>query len=210
MIDELIKLSDELDQLRLYSAADSVDNIIKKSIMGPTPQRVQELKQQSGTNQMHALLDLLGLVPGIGEGADLANAALYLAEGITPYNLLMAGLSVTSMVPTLGDTIKIVKYGTKIAPEFAVKIANTLLKNQGAIKAAFDRIKNVNAAKNITSSIRGGNLLVKYSDQMWAAVKDWFHKILNAEAKKQIQPEKTKPVQPEQLEEQVFSQLPKF
>lgn len=44
------------------------------------------------------MLDVVGLVPGVGEVADLANAAWYAAEG----DYLMAGLSAAAAVPFLG------------------------------------------------------------------------------------------------------------
>ncbi len=49
----------------------------------------------------HGALDVLGLVPVIGEGADLANAAWLAAEG----DYLGAGLSIIAMVPIVGDAI---------------------------------------------------------------------------------------------------------
>jgi hypothetical protein len=49
----------------------------------------------------HGALDIAGLVPIIGEGADLANAAWLAAEG----DYLGAGLSIISMVPIVGDAI---------------------------------------------------------------------------------------------------------
>lgn len=49
----------------------------------------------------HGVLDAAGLVPLIGEGADLANAAWLAAEG----DYLGAGLSIVSMVPIVGDAI---------------------------------------------------------------------------------------------------------
>lgn len=49
----------------------------------------------------HGALDIAGLVPIIGEGADLANAAWLAAEE----DYLGAGLSIISMVPIVGDAI---------------------------------------------------------------------------------------------------------
>lgn len=49
----------------------------------------------------HGALDLAGLVPVLGEPADLANAAWSAAEG----NYLEAGLSLVSMIPIVGDAI---------------------------------------------------------------------------------------------------------
>lgn len=209
MINKLTKLSDELDMLGLYSTANSVDNIIKKALMGPDPKKIEQMKQRTSLKQIHALLDLLGLIPVLGEGADLSNAALYLSQGITNYNLLMAGLSITSMVPTMGDVAKAVKYGSKLAPDMAANIASLILRNQGKIKAAFDRLKDANSAQYIVSYIKNGNLLTKYADQMWNAIKGWFHKILDDQAKQKIQEQvNTEPAPTDNLEGWAISQLP--
>ena len=68
----------------------------------------------------HGALDVGGLVPGFGEGADLANAAWYAAEG----NYLDAGLSIISMVPIVGD---IIGKGGKLAKKAGGKLAGPAL-----------------------------------------------------------------------------------
>jgi uncharacterized protein len=64
----------------------------------------------------HGILDIGGVFPVLGEGADLANAAWYAAEG----NYLDAGLSIVSMVPIVGD---IVGKGGKLAKKAGGKLA---------------------------------------------------------------------------------------
>jgi hypothetical protein len=64
----------------------------------------------------HGALDVAGLVPVLGEGADVVNAAWYAGEG----KYLDAGLSIISMVPIVGDAIgkggRLVKAGaTKLS-----------------------------------------------------------------------------------------------
>lgn len=59
------------------------------------------LNELSASGVGHFLLDIGGLIPGIGETADLANAALYAKEG----EYLMAALSAISMIPGVGDVI---------------------------------------------------------------------------------------------------------
>jgi hypothetical protein len=59
----------------------------------------------------HAGLDVAGLVPGLGEGADLANAIWYAKNG----EYLSSALSVISMVPEVGDLIG---KGTKYLSKF--------------------------------------------------------------------------------------------
>jgi len=90
-------------------------------------------------NIRHWALDLAGLVPGIGEFADLYNAILYIRKG----EWLMAGFSLISMLPGLGDVIG---KGGKIA---------TLLARAGA------------NPQKIARAIRGTRkLLLKHSDKI--------------------------------------------
>lgn len=63
----------------------------------------------------HTALDVLGLVPVLGEPADLANAAWHAAEG----NYLDAGLSLISVIPVVGDVIG---KGGKLAKAFGGKL----------------------------------------------------------------------------------------
>ena len=52
-------------------------------------------------NLIHSVLDVLGMIPGIGEIFDLANAAMYLVEG----NYKMAGLSLLGALPLIGNMV---------------------------------------------------------------------------------------------------------
>lgn len=69
----------------------------------------------------HGALDVAGLVPFFGEGADLANAAWYATEG----KYLDAGLSIISMVPVVGDAIG---KGGKLLKAGAGKLSGPALK----------------------------------------------------------------------------------
>ncbi|NYT95324.1 DNRLRE domain-containing protein, partial [Salinispora sp. H7-4] len=55
----------------------------------------------------HAALDVVGLVPVVGEVADVANGAWYLAEG----NYVDAGLSFSSAIPLFGYGASAAKFG---------------------------------------------------------------------------------------------------
>ncbi|MGH3389242.1 MAG: polymorphic toxin-type HINT domain-containing protein, partial [Actinomadura sp.] len=62
----------------------------------------------------HAALDVVGLIPVVGEVADVANGAWYLAEG----NYVDAALSFTSAIPLAGyaaSAAKGARYGTRAA-----------------------------------------------------------------------------------------------
>lgn len=53
------------------------------------------------TSLKNIALDIAGLIPGIGEAADLANAIDYLKKG----DYLFAALSLVSMIPQIGDAV---------------------------------------------------------------------------------------------------------
>ncbi|WP_410604236.1 polymorphic toxin-type HINT domain-containing protein [Amycolatopsis sp. lyj-90] len=72
----------------------------------------------------HAALDVAGVIPVVGEAADLANAAWYAAEG----DWANAGLSAASAIPFAGWGATAVKAG-----KYAVKGAEAA---QGGVKAA--------------------------------------------------------------------------
>ena len=66
---------------------------------------------------VHTGLDVVGLIPGLGELADLTNAGLYAKKG----EYLMAAFSVISLIPAIGDAIgKGGKIGTYLS-KFGVK-----------------------------------------------------------------------------------------
>ncbi len=61
-------------------------------------------------NAIHRGLDVLAFIPGIGELFDVANGAIYLFEG----DYTNAGLSLTSLIPLIGDgLVKVGKYTYK-------------------------------------------------------------------------------------------------
>jgi len=75
------------------------------------------------TSAFNVALDLVGLIPGIGEGADLLNAADYARKG----DYLFAALSLVSMIPTVGDAVgKGTKVGIWIAKAFPQGAAATV------------------------------------------------------------------------------------
>ena len=79
----------------------------------------------------HLALDIAGLVPGIGEAADLTNALWYSKKG----QYLMAGFSIVSMIPGMGDLFGkggkglalLAKGGGKLGPK-AAKHLSTVAK----------------------------------------------------------------------------------
>jgi hypothetical protein len=73
----------------------------------------------------HTALDIGGFFPGVGEAADVANAAWYVGEG----EYLDAGLSLISIIPVLGDVIgKGGRLATRLGPSAARRILQALEK----------------------------------------------------------------------------------
>ena len=109
----------------------------------------------------HIGLDVLGLIPGLGEAADLTNAALYAKKG----EHLMAALSVISMIPAVGDAIGkggkigvyLSKFGAKGGTKAGTYLGKLLSKQMPKIT------KTLNALKS-------NKLIGKYVDDMAKAV----------------------------------------
>jgi WXG100 family type VII secretion target len=77
---------------------------------------------------VHGVLDVAGFVPGLGEIADGANAAIYLVEG----RYWEAGISAAAMLPILGDLGKAGKWGVKAGKEITEAAAERELREAAA------------------------------------------------------------------------------
>lgn len=75
----------------------------------PETETEQSWWQRWGSEAVHGALDAVGLVPGLGEGADLINAGIYLVEG----DKLNAGLSAMASIPFAGWGATAVKTGKR-------------------------------------------------------------------------------------------------
>ena len=118
----------------------------------------------------HFALDIGGLIPGYGEAADLANAALYAARG----EFLMAAMSVIAMIPVVGD---IVGKGGKLLMSMGKggKVAKMLSKHMPKIKKVF-------------GGLADNPKLGKYMEKMTQSVDDFVVKSLsNPKSKEAIQ-----------------------
>lgn len=96
-------------------------------------------ESQSASSIGHFMLDVGGLIPGIGEVADLTNAIWYAKSG----QYLYAALSLISMIPAIGDAIgkggKLGIWLTKTAPKgsaAAVKYGPKITKMKTTIRAS--------------------------------------------------------------------------
>lgn len=121
---------------------------------------------------LNTVLDIIGLVPGVGEVADLANTALYLKKVSNgenaKMNTLLAALSLVSVFPAVGDVIgkggkvliaaakggKLGKVGGKTAP-FMIKVQKTIAQNAGKIDGVFNALADKdNALKAYIPAMR--------------------------------------------------------
>jgi WXG100 family type VII secretion target len=73
---------------------------------------------------VHGALDVAGFIPVVGEIADGANAAVYLAEG----RYLEAGISAAAMIPIVGDAGKAAKWSVKAGKQVFGQTAESVAK----------------------------------------------------------------------------------
>jgi len=117
---------------------------------------------QEDTTPLNVALDVVGLIPGLGEVADATNAYLYAKKG----DYLMSSLSLISVIPEVGDAIgksgklaiwskklsqgnraqkalgKGLKGAQRIAPHVAAdvqKLKSLIIANKEIIKAIFEK-----------------------------------------------------------------------
>ena len=103
--------------------------------------------QRWGSELVHTGLDVIGLIPGVGELADGANALLYLAEG----DKVNAAISAAAMVPGAGMAATTAKVGKKLAgaaAEGAAKKAGRETAEELAEKAKKEAIETKKAGGN--------------------------------------------------------------
>lgn len=124
----------------IYKTADLFEKLAKS-----TNKEFKEEMNIKNAGVGHFILDVVGLIPGVGEVADMTNALIYLDEG----EYLMAGLSLISVIPEIGDFIG---KGTKLAlwlknlgkvGEFLSKFGGGIVKIASLIKKYMPKIKIV-------------------------------------------------------------------
>jgi len=79
---------------------------------------------QKASPWVHGTLDVIGLVPGLGEISDGVNALVYVGEG----DHVGAGLSAAAMIPFVGWGATVGKVGRHVAKEIAEEGAERLLR----------------------------------------------------------------------------------
>lgn len=106
----------------------------------------KQTKEKSLANKLgHGALDILGLIPGIGEFADGANAAWYGAEG----DYANAALSAAAMVPFAGWAATGAKLGMKAVPKTTKNVINVANKAKSAKKVHVKNLKNTSLGKTM-------------------------------------------------------------
>lgn len=125
-------------------------------------QMQQEILSEDWQKELpHIGLDVLGLIPGFGEAADLTNAALYAKKG----EHLMAALSVISMIPAIGDAIgkggKVGVYLSKFGAKGGTKAGSYLGKMFS---------KQMPKITKTLNSLKSNKLIGPYVDDMLRAV----------------------------------------
>ena len=107
------------------------------------------------SNIGHATLDIAGLIPGVGEFADLTNAIWYCTQ--TPPNYLFAALSIISCIPTIGDIIgKGSKLGLllgKASPKI-VQAKKVIISNKNLIDKILKKCEENEKLRPYASQIR--------------------------------------------------------
>jgi len=122
----------------------------------------------------HIGLDVLGLIPGIGEAADLTNAALYAKKG----EHLMAALSVISMIPAVGDAIGkggkigvyLSKFGAKGGTRAGTYLGKLLSKQMPKITKTLNALKSNKLIGQYVDDM--AKAVTKYVDDVGAGVAD--------------------------------------
>ena len=115
--------------------------------------KLKTISEFNSREAAHIGLDIAGLVPGIGEFADLANVIAYIkeAENVEGEEKLeayfYAALSALSMIPEVGDLIgKGVKYlgkGSNTVAKFTAKHGPKITKYWGKAKGLLLKTKKI-------------------------------------------------------------------
>ena len=149
-------IAEEIESLKLESIWQQEENRI--NLLHEQFNLISENLDEGILDKLkHVALDVAGLIPGIGEAADLTNALLYAKQG----EYLQAALSAISMIPGVGDAIgKGGKLGIYIGK--AGEIANLMRKHIGKIKEVLAKLKD--------TPVLGG-----FVDKMEAAVKKFIN-----------------------------------
>lgn len=124
---------------------------------------------------LNVVLDVVGLIPGVGEPADITNAILYAKNG----EFLNAAFSLVSLIPVVGDAIgKGGKYLIQIAKSAKVAKIGSLGVKVGTLvtKAATSIKKNENLIKGLLEKMSENKAIAKYVEPIKRAIADFVNK----------------------------------
>lgn len=171
MIKNLIKLADKLDRFGLQKEANTLDDIIiklsikdddlayKEEWNKKSDQEKQKIYNDLPTEKQayeiaHHILDVIGLIPGPGDVADLINVFLYAKKG--EYNL--AAISLMCMIPAIGTAVGVaIKTGKKLPAKIVFEYEDEIEKIVVATEKYIPNNDKIAAAVNeIISNIKMG------------------------------------------------------
>ena len=104
--------------------------------LSASEKKKQDITREHDLDTLQTVLDLVGVIPGVGDVVDIANAAISLARG----NYSDAALSALSALPLIGDAIG---KGGKAAKKIA-----------RAVKRADNVVDTVKTTQNISKIVR--------------------------------------------------------
>jgi len=119
------------------------------------------LSAEQRTEAAHALLGVLGLIPVIGEPADLADALLYIQEN----NYVLAAISFICLIPAIGTAVGVARKSTKVIPaklvfeyadeieELVAKIAPNVAGGPEIAKAVEKLLENVKMSSDFVHQV---------------------------------------------------------
>lgn len=148
--------------------------LLKQAVIGRPAQELKLFKDPKYYDTLRQLLLSMGLKATRQNTIDFLNAAAYLHEGATQNHLLMAGLSIASLVQGM-DKLSVILANPRQKPntEVAKTLAQSIINNQGLIQGKFNQLKISKFAESIKGYIPDGNLLIQYADRMWNEVRTW-------------------------------------
>ncbi len=116
-------------------AACHPERVVKPEVVAPKEAKKAEKEPSAFSEGLHTLLDVVGMIPVVGEIADGANALIYAAEG----DYANAAMSAASMIPLAGNVVgaaKLAKRGMKLVQKAKKLIPPKLIKRLDKVASA--------------------------------------------------------------------------
>ena len=159
--------NEKIDNLRMQNKAE------KKN---PTPIELLMMLKDNA----HTVLDVGGMVPGVGAGADLANAGLYAAEG----DKLNTGLSLAAATPLAGLSVGAGKLFQQIYSKMQKVGLDQLNRTEKSyIKRNFDKFReHIDLKRDYEDAGRDMNFEMDYPDETMSIAEGRHYEDLDLEA----------------------------